>query len=260
MMHTVTSAPVLSMSSLCTAWPPRGLLLGSMNALPLMWTSSHLCQPLSPSTSSSVLLFGLHVTLCYMLTMPRLPCLDRGSCSLTSMRLRSFPPLGLWMTLASLWLPCHPPSLVPLRRALAPNPRSLFLTHPLSLPPGGEPLMMTFALRKLSFNHLSPLFQKRSSSSLASLVSVRRTVTKLAGGLLFFLPFPLPCGGHFIILHLSSFILGGFSFFFTNFLYFWGSFSFIFIFFTFLGNFFFFLFYIFALFVARAGFLFYPSF
>src|SRR5258706_9480741 len=27
------------------------------------------------------------------------------------------------------------------------------------------------------------------------------TVTKLAGGLLFFLPFPLPCGGHYITLH-----------------------------------------------------------
>src|SRR5258706_4399008 len=175
MMHTETSAPVLATSSLRMAWPPRGLLLGSMNALQLIRTSSHLYLPLSPSTSSSVLLFGLLVTLYFMLTVPRLPCLDRGSCSLTSMNLRSFPPLGLWMTLASPWLPCHPPSLAPLGRALAPSPRSLFLTCPLSLPPSGEPLMMTFALHKLSFDLISPLFRKRSSRSLASLVSVRRT-------------------------------------------------------------------------------------
>src|SRR5258706_4536149 len=34
-------------------------------------------------------------------------------------------------------------------------------------------------------------------------------VTKLAGGLLFFLPFPLPCGGHYITLHYSTLPWGG---------------------------------------------------
>src|SRR5258706_7024420 len=37
------------------------------------------------------------------------------------------------------------------------------------------------------------------------------TVTKLAGGLLFFLPFPLPCGGHYITLHYSTLLWGGLS-------------------------------------------------
>src|SRR5258706_8355890 len=35
-------------------------------------------------------------------------------------------------------------------------------------------------------------------------------VTKLAGGLLFFLPFPLPCGGHYITLHYSTLLYSTF--------------------------------------------------
>src|SRR5258708_17861774 len=42
------------------------------------------------------------------------------------------------------------------------------------------------------------------------------TVTKLAGGLLFFLPFPLPCGGHYITLHYSTLLWGGLSFLYSS--------------------------------------------
>src|SRR5258706_7457935 len=169
MLRTVTSAPVLSTSSLLTAWPPRGLLLGSMSAHRLMRTSNRPCRPLSPSTSSSVPQFGLPVTLCFMLTVPRLPCLDRSSCSLMSMHPRSFPPLELWMMIALLWLPCRLLYLAPLVQALAPNPRSPFHTHCLNLPPSVGPLMMTFELRKPSFARQLPLFLKKSSSLPATL-------------------------------------------------------------------------------------------
>ena len=46
-----------------------------------------------------------------------------------------------------------------------------------------------------------------------------RTVTKLAGGLLFFLPFPLPCGGHYITLHYSTLHWGGLSLLYSTLLY-----------------------------------------
>src|SRR5258706_5616233 len=45
------------------------------------------------------------------------------------------------------------------------------------------------------------------------------TVTKLAGGLLFFLPFPLPCGGHYITLHYSTLPWGGLSLLYSTLLY-----------------------------------------
>src|SRR5258706_15698712 len=74
------------------AWHPRELLRGSMSALPLIRNFSCHCRPRSPSTSSSALLFGPHVTLCFMLIVPRLPYLDRGNCSLTWTPRPSFPP------------------------------------------------------------------------------------------------------------------------------------------------------------------------
>src|SRR5258706_16221517 len=55
------------------------------------------------------------------------------------------------------------------------------------------------------------------------------TVTKLAGGLLFFLPFPLPCGGPYIIFHYSSLFLGGLSLIFSILFFILGGFSFFFI-------------------------------
>src|SRR5258706_11690057 len=45
-------------------------------------------------------------------------------------------------------------------------------------------------------------------------------VTKLAGGLLFFLPFPLPWGGHYITLHYSTLHWGGLSLLYSTLLYF----------------------------------------
>src|SRR5258706_5148453 len=45
------------------------------------------------------------------------------------------------------------------------------------------------------------------------------TVTKLAGGLLFFLPFPLPWGGHYITLHYSTLLWGGLSLLYSTLLY-----------------------------------------
>src|SRR5258706_3452274 len=50
------------------------------------------------------------------------------------------------------------------------------------------------------------------------------TVTKLASGLLFFLPFPLPCGGHYITLHYSTLHWGGLSLLLSTLLYPWAGF------------------------------------
>src|SRR5258706_2285607 len=168
MLHTGTSAQVLSTYLLHTAWHPRGLLLGSMNAHRLMRNCCPPCRPLSPSTTSSVLPSGRRETQCFMLIVLKLPCLDQVSCSLTLMHPRSFPPLGLWMMLALLWPLCHCPFLALLKRALDPSPRSLYRTCLLSLPPRGEPLMMTFALRKLSFTHQLLRFRRKSSRLLAT--------------------------------------------------------------------------------------------
>src|SRR5258706_13227535 len=44
-------------------------------------------------------------------------------------------------------------------------------------------------------------------------------VTKLAGGLLFFLPFPLPCGSHYITLHYSTLLGGSLSLLYSTLLY-----------------------------------------
>src|SRR5258706_3309014 len=92
MLISMTSAPGLCTSLLHMAWHPRELLRGSMSALPLIRNFSCHCRPRSPSTSSSALLFGPHVTLCFMLIVPSLPYLDRGNCSLTSTPRPSFPP------------------------------------------------------------------------------------------------------------------------------------------------------------------------
>src|SRR5258706_5314005 len=45
-------------------------------------------------------------------------------------------------------------------------------------------------------------------------------VTKLASGLLFFLPFPLPCGSHYITLHYSTLHWGSLSLLYSTLLYF----------------------------------------
>ena len=49
--------------------------------------------------------------------------------------------------------------------------------------------------------------------------SLGHHVTKLAGGLLFFLPFPLPCGSHYITLHYSTLLWGGLSLLYSTLLY-----------------------------------------
>src|SRR5258706_13430929 len=170
MVHTGTFVPTLSTYLLHTAWRPQELLLGSMNARQVIRAC---CLPYhlpSPSITSSVLPIGLLETQRFMLTMLKLLRRDLGSCSLTLMRLHWSLLLGRWMTLALLWPLYRLQSLALLRRALSPSPRSLFCTRLLSLPPGREPLMMTFMPRKLSFAHKIHHFRNRSLSLLATLV------------------------------------------------------------------------------------------
>src|SRR5258708_31989018 len=65
---------------------------------------------------------------------------------------------------------------------------------------------------------------------------VRLCVTKLASGLLFFLPFPLPCGGHYITLHYSTLLWGGLSLLYSTLLYLLAVFSLLYITLHYLGH------------------------
>src|SRR5258706_2233765 len=61
-------------------------------------------------------------------------------------------------------------------------------------------------------------------------------VTKLASGLLFFLPFPLPCGSHYITLHYSTLQWGGLSLLYSTLLYLGAVFSLLYITLHYLGH------------------------
>src|SRR5258706_8268560 len=102
MLRTETSASRSSTYLLPTAWRPRGLWLGSLNAHQLTRTCCLPCHLLSPYTTSLALPFGLPGTPRFMLIVLRQPRLDQSHCSLTSTlrHLPLLPRLEHWMTLA----------------------------------------------------------------------------------------------------------------------------------------------------------------